>query len=616
MKFESLTVENIMGCEYSIDFDSGYTVIIGNNRQGKTLTARQIMLALYGTGSREKDLHDSWKLRSDELLPHSEKGKVELIFSVDDRRFKIVREFGRVKTAEMFIEKDGSWKLTHRTDNDVKMGLEEDAGITPGLMNIVMSNEQNLIGTISYDEKLQTNVWDGWRWRTEIIRGNIDKAGNKCGNAEGKLNQVITEASGSIESIVENWSTEEIFTQEELDERISSQKLEEKLQSIKKGIGECKAKISHYRAFHEGLIRNDDLENKKVIENIVNLCKEKKKYLDEKKEIDDLSNLCKNYSKTLGEVNKKGGEDGIRVSIGELQDEEKKLTSAKGLQKRKTKPVKAECNIFPPEHGEGLIVEIPDKIATSFKYEEIKTGGIAVPYDSNKEGKIVGDIKQLNELSQQFDEQKGKLKTKKDNLRTLVGGKKDELDERQKRLDQQETILKSDKKHYTEAYDKIVETEKMVKRLKTAKVWFRKINDSLSAEESLKKIRSQTVAFINRIYESIYGWDINVKLEDDEKIVVTDSQGNIRSHPSGSEIHIMGLAWRWMIARGFDLPLVLDELDVLLDEKNFDRTKRLIEEEMDRQTVILTLKETLKELPGRIYRIVREEDVSSIEEIK
>jgi len=109
--------------------------------------------------------------------------------------------------------------------------------------------------------------------------------------------------------------------------------------------------------------------------------------------------------------------------------------------------------------------------------------------------------------------------------------------------------------------------------------------------------------------------DIRAKLEEEDKVIITDAKGNVRSHPSGSEIHIMGLAWRWMVARGFDLPLVLDELDVLLDEKNFDRTKRLIEEEMDRQTVILTLKEGLKDLPGKIYKIVREDNISTIIEV-
>jgi len=176
--------------------------------------------------------------------------------------------------------------------------------------------------------------------------------------------------------------------------------------------------------------------------------------------------------------------------------------------------------------------------------------------------------------------------------------------------------LETDKDRYLESISKIEEKEEQVKRLDTAKNWFDKLYNALSEEESLKKIRKETVAFINRIYEKVYEWDINAKLEDGEKIVITDAQGNIRSHPSGSEIHIMGLAWRWMVARGFDLPLVLDELDVLLDDKNFERTKRLIEEEMDRQTLILTLKEGLKELPGKIYKIVREDNISEIVEVK
>ena len=74
----------------------------------------------------------------------------------------------------------------------------------------------------------------------------------------------------------------------------------------------------------------------------------------------------------------------------------------------------------------------------------------------------------------------------------------------------------------------------------------------------------------------------------------------------------MGLAWRWMVARGFDLPLILDELDSLLDEKNFEKTRKLIEEEMDRQVIILTLKEGLADLPGKVYKVVREGDLSTL----
>jgi len=98
--------------------------------------------------------------------------------------------------------------------------------------------------------------------------------------------------------------------------------------------------------------------------------------------------------------------------------------------------------------------------------------------------------------------------------------------------------------------------------------------------------------------------------------MITDLNHIVRSHPSGSETHILGLAWRWMVARAFDLPLVLDELDILLDEKNYERTRRLIEEEMDRQTIILTLRDSLKDLPGTAYRMAREEGISTINDIE
>ncbi|MFX0182943.1 MAG: hypothetical protein ACFE95_07665 [Candidatus Hodarchaeota archaeon] len=616
MIFESLKVENIMGCNYEIEFDPRYTVIIGDNRQGKTLTARLIMLALYGTGTRERDLHSSWKLRNDELLPISDKGIVELVFKSGDRRYKIYREFGRGRKVEFYAEKEGAWILNYRTDSDVKTGLEEDAGITPGLMNVVMSNEQSLIGAISYDDKLQSNVWDGWRWRTEIIRGNIKKAGNKCTNERRTLRTNIESSQADINSITNKWLKSKVFSESELEERINKEMLDAKLNSIGKGIEDVKEKIKHYREFHEKLIKLDDLENKTVTGNIIKICMEKKKYLDEKEDIDKLKTKCEKHSKTLTKVSNEGGEEGIRNKIIRLEDEEKKLSSAKGLKDREEKPFRVECSIYPPEKGERLVIEIPDDVATKFKFEQIADGGIAVPYDEGKEKKTADEKKKLDDLINIFNKEMTNLKDIKGNLRDEVGEKKDKLADEKGELDEQKTILESDKDRYLKIIEDIEKKEKMAKRLDIAKKWLEKLYDALSEEESLRKIRKETVAFINRIYETVYGWDINSKLEEEDKIIITDPQGKVRSHPSGSEIHIMGLAWRWMISRGFNLPLVLDELDVLLDEKNFDRTRRLIEEEMDRQTVILTLKEALKDLPGKIYKIVREEGISNIVEMK
>ena len=390
MIFESLKVENLMGCNYEIDFNPRYTVIIGDNRQGKTLTARLIMLALYGTGKKERELHDSWKLRPEELLPVSDKGSVELILTVGRERYKIYREFSKFSKkskVEFYIERKGSWKLEYRKDTDVKTALEEEVGITPGLMNVVMSNEQSLIGAISYDDKLQASVWEGWKWRTEIIRGNIKKARDKCSREEKNLRGEIEDVKKEIDSILNRWTEKRIFLRDETKKGINKEALEAKLESITEAIDNVNRRIGHYSEFHKKLIELDDLESKNVTGSIIKICDQKKKSLDEKDDVENLERKCGDYLKTLTNVLEKGGKEGIQKRIGELEDEEKKLQSAKGLKERKKAPIKAECNIYPPEDGEKLIVQIPEEVSVEFKYEDIAGGGIAVPYDEEKEKK-------------------------------------------------------------------------------------------------------------------------------------------------------------------------------------------------------------------------------------
>lgn len=616
MIFETLKVNNLMGCDYEIEFSPRYTVIIGNNRQGKTLTARLIMLALYGTGRMEKELHDSWKLRTEELLPTSDEGHVELVFSAGERRYKIYREFDRRTKVEFYVEKEGSWRLEYRKDADVKTGLEEEVGITPGLMNVVMSNEQSLIGAISYDDRLQASVWAGWKWKSEIIRGNIKKARDKCAKEASRLRGDIEHLNDTVESILIKWVEKGIFSETKAKEPVSEKTLEAKLDSIKSEEKITRQKHKHYSEFHSKLIKLDDLESKRVISEITKICKEKREFLDEKADVRTLIAECANYSKTLANILGKGGEEGIKNRIRDLEDEIKKLKAARGLKDRKTKPLKTDCDIYPPSDRENLVVQIPDEMASKFKYEEIASGGIAVPYDEDKERAIGKEKQGLERLLKKFDGEKGNVKNAKDGLRDRAGAKAEQLQSKMRQLGEQKTVLESDKDRYLESIKNVAEKTALAERLETAKKWFTKLHAALSEEESLKKIRKETVAFINRIYEKVYGWDINAKMEDGDKIIVTDAQGNVRSHPSGSETHIMGLAWRWMVARGFDLPLVLDELDILLDGKNLEKTRRLIQEEMDRQTVILTLKEDLKDLPGKIYRVVREEGVTTMEHDK
>ena len=617
MRFESLKVQGLMGCEYEIEFDPKYTVVIGSNRQGKTLTARLIMLALYGTGARERGLHDSWKLRSEELLPTSEHGSVELVLENEGRSYKFCRGFSRVKgevrgEVEAYKQTEGFWGLVCRKENEVKALLEEEVGLTPGLANVIMSNEQSLVGAVAYDDKLQASVWEGWKWRSEIIRDNLRKARDKCSREGREFLKEIEDLKDTLDSIKRKWQERGIFSQWEIEFGLNKVKLEQKLNLIEQELSRLEEKIGHYSDFFNALISLDDLESKGVISSLLDSFKREKGFIEEKEEIEKLEEECKSYLELLTQIQDRGGKEGIERRLGELEDEEKKLKAARTIKERKEKPLKVECDIYPPEEGLNLIIQIPDEVATRFKYEEITAGGVAVPYDEKKEGEILTEKAEINALKEKFAREKERLKAAKDDLRDKIRGKEAELRNEQAKLKDQKAILEADKDRFLKTFEEIKEDELKIKKLEAARTRFDRLYSALSEEESLKRIRKETVAFINRIYEKTYEWDINAKLAEDDKVIVTDDHGNVRSHPSGSEIHIMGLAWRWMVARGFDLPLVLDELDVLLDEKNFERTRKLIEEEMDRQTIILTLKEGLKELPGKIYKVTREGNISTL----
>jgi len=601
-----------MGCSYEIDFDPKYTVIIGDNRQGKTLVARLIMLALYGIG-RERDLHDSWKLRQEELLGTSDAGVVELTIARGQNEYRIEREFrGKSMRARIYEKKSGSWVLVSEKDSDIKAFMEDEIGITPSLMNVVMSNEQSLIGALSYDEKLQSSVWQGWKWKAEFIRDNIKKARDKCAKEVTSIEKGIEALRETIGSIQHRWIEKHIFESDEITGHIDNDTLEKKLSLITKEINRVAAKIEHYSTFHEVMIKSVDLESVTTVDKIIGICNQEQKFLDEKDDIRNLMQKSKDYKSILETVMKQGGEKGIENQIRSMEDERRKLEVAKKLTERVEKPIKVECRVYPPENDKKLVVEIPDNIADQFEYQQIQDGGIAVPYNEEREKEIITNKGVLEELVKEFHAEKQDVKESHENVRDQIGRSIKTLNEEEKKLGEQKTVFEENKSRYLQTLKEVNENEKMLKKLDLAKSIFDRFHNALSEEESLRKIRKETVAFINRIYEKVFEWDILAELENEERIVIKDARGNLRSHPSGSETHVMGLAWRWMVARGFDLPIVLDELDSLLDSKNFERTRRLIEEEMDRQTVILTLKEGLRDLQGKIYRVARHDNTSTL----
>lgn len=616
MKFIKLEAEGVMGCNYELNFNPNYTVIIGKNRQGKTLAARLIMLALYGLQT-PKELHNSWKLRNDELLPTTTNGYVDLQLENQGKKYRIRREFNGRNAVELSRWENADWKVITEKDGDVKDNLEDEIRITPGLMNVIMSNEEGLIGSLFYDDELQADVWEGWRWKTEIIRDNLKKARNKC-RKEAKNHKLEIEGlEEKINVTEERFIDQELFSKDKIEQGLDRDLVNNRLEELSSKINELAKKRQEYLNFHQTLIEHDNLEKFEVVKNLKNACNNKLGTLDEKELIRNFKSTCESYSSTLQKIDEKGGSDQIKTRIDKLIDELSKLRDAKETSagERTLKPISEECLIYPPEEDKKLTVEIPSEAVEQFTYADMSSGNLAVPYDVEREAEVDQEKEELKNLIIQFEEEKEGLKQEKDKLREKMGKRRDAIEEDRQRFENRKIILEENIKDYLIYKEDVSEKERKRKKLEIAKRWFNELREALEAEESLKKIRRETVNFINQIYRKSYGWDIVAELEDEDKIIVTDEKGNLRSHPSGSEIHIMGMAWRWMVARGFDLPLVLDELDALLDSENFEKTRKIIEEKMDRQVIILTLQENLKELPGNIYQIIRTGGITTLTEV-
>ncbi len=168
-----------------------------------------------------------------------------------------------------------------RKDGDIKSVLEEEAGITPGLMNVVMSNEQSLIGAISYDEKLQASVWEGWKWRTEMIKGNIKRARDTCGKRAGTVMEDAQALNARIASTVGQWVFKGIFSEEEANKGLDEKTVAKKKGSIIADLEGTENRLKDHSEFHKDLMEVE-LEAGQAVEEFLNECVRFKDRLDER----------------------------------------------------------------------------------------------------------------------------------------------------------------------------------------------------------------------------------------------------------------------------------------------------------------------------------------------
>lgn len=625
MRFESLNVQNLMGCIYYIEFDPGYTTVIGENRAGKTLIAKSIMLALYGTGYRDTDVHWSWKISEEGLGD----GYVELIFKDKyDNRYKIRRDFsGGKKKVRLYAEKNGKFEIFSNLENlslktkedRIKEILEQEVGVTPLLMNVVMSNEKNQPGMISYDEKLQQFVWQGWEWKSKILKDNIQKCANKCDTeiyGEKGINSELLSLGPKKDEILKIWQEKQIFKKEEV---VDKDKLDVKLESIASDISQTESKNKNYKLVKDVLNDIRNMEDVDVVKKMIELCEGP--IIDEKEEVNKLYDNSKKYLNILENVINQGMEKGINDKIVSLGDELKKLESSKNLKDRDISTLKeVKCTIYPPDQDKEMFVQIPDEVSNKYSYSDMDHGKIAIKWSLEKENDIKKRKTDLETLLIDFGNTKKLINDIKDDLREKVDRKHSELFTYQSNLTNQKESLDGRKKEYIDTINKIKRKEELIEVLSKAGKWFSRLHELYNEEENRKIIRENTRSFINTVYSEYYKWDRIVEFKEEEgktKMIVKDLKGKIID-PSGAEGHVIGLAWRWNTAEYFELPLVLDEVVGLLDDQNFEKTKKLIVDWLNkqRQIVILTYKEGLANLPGKIYRVRRDDnDISTITEI-
>lgn len=595
MIYKSLTVNGLMNSDFSIDFAYPFTLIIGDNRAGKTKIFRSMMLAKFGL--QERYLHDSWKLKKDELLPGTQSGYVELSLEKGGKPYTIRRSFYTDKPSTAIIKADDR---VIEGDAKAKLFLDEELGITPSLANLYMTNEKSWIGALSYDEELQEYVWTSWQYLEQIIRENIGKSARRLGREVRGLERQLDEVGKSKLRIAERLIEIGVFSQDEV-ELLNIETIEKKLRELEK----LKEREGYYKNTSDVMIyQMENIEDKdklgsslgslgQLIDNLTG---------DVKQKTSSFFQNGKTYLQTLFETSQEGGLEKVKKYLEDLEDETKKLDRSKEVEKRREEAVSTTCQIYPPSEEKRLLVQLPDDITKEYTSEEIREGEIVCEYMEEEREKIEKEKTRLQELITRYDGQRSEFKTRRDEIRTLIKGELEELAKKSRGLE----VLRTSKDDYLGLAEQEDAYRKESKRFEEARKYFGLL-EGIGAEPP-EVIKRATGDFTNRIFKR-FGWDIVANLEGDRP-EFRDSKNNLRTHISGSENNVMGFAWRWAMARSFDTPLCLDELDALFDRKNFAELVKLINDEVDRQTIILTTREDLKEelKEPKVYRVYSDEN--------
>lgn len=628
MKIKRIVIKNILGYSNGdIEFDDKRTTIYGESGIGKTTIVKALPLILFGT-QKPKEIDQSFAIKAEELRIRSNSSirdsSIQLEFVHDRKRYKIYKEWDdELNLTKNMIEELGKSnsfdgvEYTWHACKDKMEAVLENAYMTPANINAILTNEQSLIGSITYEEDLQENIEKSWRRQIRIFRENIDKTYELLGKKISELEIGIKTNKAQKDDIIRGWKNSGIFEKEE---KIDDSIIQNRFEYYKKEIAKNRSNVEHYKDMYIKLSQYDDrdLESVDAVQHIIDVCKEKEN-LDDMEEMEDIQNLKtkSEYYKNLLIDMKKYGDSGIQENISQKNKELSKLKLSKMLDGKQPQEI-IQCRLYSIDSidsiGIDYIVQIPDHVADRWELRDFERAHVAIEYKKERVNSIESDIERLNSLKSDFEKSQEFVATGKQRLLKKIYENQQKFQTQITQFEGLNIGLDTKRTEYFRLENDIQKNTEEIEWLNEEQSEYIELSKALGNDDKLvEKIRDDTIKFINKKCDE-FEWNFrakSIKTKDGDYHIIPIDRDTSKhlSWLSGGEGTIMGLAWRWQIARHFGLPLFLDEIDAKLSPKLKQGVKKWLENPSEEwsNTQIILLTPNPEFIMGKTYEILKDD---------
>lgn len=395
MILTSLTMQNYKKYRnFTLNFYEGLTGIIGRNGSGKSTIFDAITFALYGDVRGEKDTIRHAKANEKEPV------RVELIFEIDGKDYKVIRELrGKSLTAKAYLY-----------DSENELIAESVTAVTGKIIQLIGMNKEAFTHTVFASQKELTAL-SGLKneERKKIIRKllgleKIDKIEQEIKSRLTELNRDIKSFSEILLSDSEVKGLEEkkaVKTKEAESMQNEVERLVKSFETKKKEVVETDKTLKVIKKLKDEFVKlGSDLELlKKELEN------QKDNILKGQKRLKELQLKANQYEKEkplIAEFKE------IEETIAKLQKQKEQLLKKEGLEK--------EQNVLRSQYK-----QVENEIAQLKKKLEIKPKLLK---EQQKQKKLLQEstkrLKELKEKESAVKQEIAKYKALIENTNTQV----------------------------------------------------------------------------------------------------------------------------------------------------------------------------------------------------